>query len=133
MSLGSQRRTSPGPALRPAGGAAGPVPALASALLGSQAVDGTERRGAEAAAVEGWVSARARRGFGHGGPRDLSLAREEQPGGGRWGRSRAAAAPIVSAPLPPPQLPPPHRRLGPSRSAGPLGIMSWSGSARSSR
>lgn len=29
----------------------------------------------------------------------------------------------VSAPLPPPQLPPPHRRLGPSRSAGPLGIM----------
>ncbi|OWK16528.1 hypothetical protein Celaphus_00004089 [Cervus elaphus hippelaphus] len=29
----------------------------------------------------------------------------------------------VSAPLPPPQPPPPHRRLGPSRSAGPLGIM----------
>lgn len=77
-------RTSPGPALRPQAERPVPVPALASALLGSQAVDGTERRGPGGGGRRGAGSAREPAGgLGHGGPQDLSLA----PRGATWWRA----------------------------------------------
>lgn len=97
------------------------VSSLAPARLGSGAVDGTERRGAGGGARRGARAAReSAAGLGHGGLQDLSPA----PRGGSLvagDGDRAGLPPRRAVSAAPP--PPPRRRLGPSRSAGPLGNM----------